>query len=214
MARAVRIATALLLAAAPLAAQQAAGAAGPRIGLGLTLNATNLLVFDSDELLFLPAGFNNFLVPIQVNQRLTVEPEFGVFHSSASSSGSGSSSSSRSTNLRVGVGLLTSMAERGGLRPYFGPRVGVVRSSSSSHSTFSGGGSSDLTSKQNSWYASGVVGAQYFFSRHFSLGGEAQLTYLHLGQPEETGAGGPSPSVERHQSILGTAGVVMVRCFF
>jgi hypothetical protein len=200
MPRASLAAVLLIAGGLPLVAQDApAASTDPQVGkwgIGVSLSPTALFLDDAG---FLPIGFNNFLIPIRVGAGTTIEPEFGLFRSS-NNSGGGSSSFS---NLRLGIGLLMPLHEREALRPYPGARVGVSRTSTESN--FSGG---SQTTKQNSWYISGVVGAQHFFSRHFSLGGEVQLTRINVG--EETGGGAPPGD----QSFVTTAGVVMLRWFF
>lgn len=215
MSRLTRLFLLAMLAGPPLAAQDAPPPAPARspgaIGIGVTLNPSVLLSFDETEFLMLP-GLNTFLVPIRINRRLTLEPEIGVFRYSTESSGSSGSSSSDFTNLRLGVGALTSFRTRGGLTPYVGPRVGVVRNRS--HSRFSGsGGGTDYRTSRDDWYASAVLGAQYHFSPHFSLGGEVQATRTSIGQEEESPPPG-FPSPDTKFVVIGTSGLVMLRWFF
>lgn len=200
MPRASLAALLLIAGGLPLAAQDApAASTEPQVGkwgIGVSLSPTALFLDDAG---FLPIGFNNFLIPIRVGVGMTIEPEFGLFRSS-SNSGGGSSSFN---NLRLGIGLLMPLTEREALRPYTGARLGVSRNKATSNFGVS------QTTRQNSWYISGVLGAQHFFSRHFSLGGEVQLTRINVG--EETGGGAPPGN---DQSFVTTAGLVMLRWFF
>lgn len=210
MRRAPLFAVAALVAALPLTAQQPA--APPRagsVGFGVILNPAVLLAFDEEDFLSLP-GFNNFMVPLRVGERLTIEPEFGIFRYSASSSGSGGSYSSTFSNLRLGVGILASLKARGALQPYAGPRLGIARNSS--RSSYSGS-TTEYTTKRSDWYASGVLGAQYFFSPHFSLGGEVQVTRTSLGQEETEPPSGGSPT-EASTTLISSNGLLMLRWFF
>lgn len=198
----MRLAAFLLIVAFPLAAQEApAPSINEEIGkwgIGVSLSPVSLFI---DDIGFLPIGFNNFLIPIRVGAATTLEPEFGLFRSSSSSSGA----ENTFNNLRVGIGLLMPLKERESLRPYTGGRVGISRTTTESIGGFGG----NQKTKQNSWYISGVLGAQHFFTRHFSLGGEVQLTRTSVG--EETGGSAP-PGNEL--SFVTTAGVMMLRWFF
>ena len=214
MRRALLLALAALVAAFPLTAQDPPAAATPRagaIGIGLTLNPAVLLAFDEADLLMLP-GLNTFLVPIRVNSRLTLEPEFGLFRFSTETTGSSGTSSSDFSNLRIGVGALTSFSTRGALVPYVGPRFGITRNRQKSRSTYTGG-SSEYKTSRNDWYVSGVLGAQYFFSPHFSLGGEVQATRTSIGDEEESPPSG-FPSPDTKFIVIGTSGLIMLRFFF
>jgi hypothetical protein len=197
-----RLAAFLLIVALPLAAQEAPAAnTNEQIGkwgIGVSLSPVSLFI---DEVGLVPLGFNNFLIPIRVGAATTLEPEFGLFRSSISSSGA----EDTFNNLRVGVGLLMPFRERSSLRPYTGGRVGISRTTTESIGGFGG----NQKTKQNSWYLSGVLGAQHFFTRHFSLGGEVQLTRTSMG--EQTGSATPT-GIE--QSFVTTGGVVMLRWFF
>jgi hypothetical protein len=205
MSRTSRFVALFLSVAPPLAAQDVptdtprtnADRAG-KVGIGMAVTTTTLLLGES--FFFVPMGFNNFIVPIRTGPRTTFEPEFGMFRTSTSNGGF----SSNFSNLRLGFGLLTAMDKRENLEPYIGPRVGTSRSKTTTTLPFSG----EQTETQNSWYFSGVLGAQYFFSRHFSLGGEAQLSYTNLRQ--EADSAGSSAS----QSFVSSAGVVLLRWFF
>lgn len=208
-----RLSALLALAASPLVAQEAVPAAQVertgRFGVGVTMNPTT--VFIDDSFGFLPFGVQTFVVPIRTGMRTTLEPEVGIVRFSSSSSGFGSTNESSVNNLRLGVGLLMDLTERGGLRPYIGPRVGVNRTTTEFRSSF-GGGTNENTTKQNGWYISGVFGAQHFFTRHFSLGGEVQLTRMSMKTTETSTGGGALP--EGEQSLVSSTGIALIRWFF
>ncbi len=208
MRRRLTILALLAIAAVPLHAQDQPGR---RLGIGLTFNPANLIVLDNNQLTVMPAGFNNFLVPIELTPQVTLEPEFGILSTKSSASSGGSTSSSTVSSLRLGAGFLVGFLERGGLRPYIGPRAGIIRSSYETGYTYPGGGNKNSATQTN-YYVSGVIGAQYFFSRHFSLGGEVQLTYLEEGKRHED----PPPTYPMDLSghTIGTSGLIIVRCFF
>src|SRR5688572_2888018 len=192
-------AVALLVVGIPLAAQDPPPSDTPaesarKWGIGVSLSP--VAVFIEDALGVVPFGFTNILVPIRLNSTTTVEPEIGVFRTSSESSGGFTTSF---TNLRLGVGLLLDLKERAGLHPYIGPRFGYNRTTSKSDSQFGGPSST----KQSGWQFSGVFGAQHFFSPHFSLGGEAQVTRMSLGEEETT----PPQQGNGSQTFITTTGL-------
>ena len=199
MSRAARCAALWLLAAAPLVAQEPSSQETTPFkkqwGFGVTLNPTALFI--DDAIGFLPIGLNNFVVPIRVSALTTIEPEFGLTRISTDNDQSISI-------LRLGVGVLAGLKERGGLRPYLGPRLGISRTSNESGGT---------EFKQTTWLLSGVFGAQHFFSPHFSLGGEVQLTFANTGEPDISPAP-PFPTTSEGQSMLSTSGVGLLRWYF
>jgi hypothetical protein len=209
MLRYFRFAVLLLFATSPVIAQENPPAeptqqtekpAG-KFGIGVTLNPAALIVFD-EELLIFPSGFNNFMFQIRGSERLIWEPEFGLVR--FSSSGGGFETSS--TLLRLGVGALFETRSRGDMRPYIGPRTGIIRSSSKDESSFG-----SFSSRRTDWYLSFVMGSQYYFSQHFSLGGEIQFTRLSLGK-EKTDP--PSGGGDVSSSSITTAGLMMLRWYF
>ena len=197
-------AVALLVVGLPLAAQDPAPPAtepeGSSRKWGVGVSLSPVAVFIEDSFGVVPFGFTNILVPIKMSPNTTFEPEFGIFRTSSESGGFSTSF----TNLRLGFGLLLGMQERGGIHPYIGPRFGIGRTTAKSD-----GFGGPITTRQTTWQFSGVIGAQHFFSPHFSLGGEAQLTRASVSG-EEPGGGGSDAS----QTFITTAGVVSLRWFF
>jgi hypothetical protein len=207
--RQLRLAVLLLLATRPVLAQenppaeqaQQAETRGGKFGIGVTLNPAALIVFD-EELLIFPSGFNNFMFQIRGSERLIWEPEFGLVRFSTSGDGV----ETTSTNLRLGIGALFETRSRGDMRPYLGPRTGIIRTSSKDESSFG-----SFSSRRTDWYLSFVMGSQYYFSQHFSLGGEIQLTRVSHGK-EKTDP--PSGAGDVSSSSVATGGLMMLRWYF
>lgn len=199
----------VVLAASPAVAQESRAATAGRIGIGVTVNPTTVLADES--LGFLPLGVTNFVLPIRVSSRVTLEPEFGVFRFTEDETAAGGFENETTlSNYRIGFGLLFNLADRAALIPYVGPRAGVVLTSLEESSTF--GGTTTTTSQdQTGFYFGGALGAQHFFTRHFSLGGDVQLLYTTISY-DETASGGTPP--DRSQSLISTNGLVMLRWFF
>ena len=146
---------------------------GTRIGLGVSLTASGGSV-DLFETVLSPASI---YVPITFG-KFRIEPEFGIFRVS-SESGGDFPRSSTSTVLQFGTGLFAVNRIDKTLL-YYGARFGLTRMSDS----FDSNGSSDSSSRTNI-YGGPALGAEYMFSEHFSLGGEAQLIYLSVGSTDD-----------------------------
>lgn len=204
-----RILALVLLSASPAVAQESPAASAGRVGIGVTLNPTTVLADES--LGFLPLGVTNFVLPIRLGSRATLEPEFGVFRfSEDETTPGGFETETKLTNYRIGVGLLFHLADRAALIPYVGPRVGLVLTSAEESSTF-GGTTTTTTQDQTGIYFGGALGAQHFFTRHFSLGGEVQLLYTTISYDQTASSGTPP---DRSQSLISTNGLVMLRWYF
>jgi hypothetical protein len=188
---ATRLALLCLIIGTNLESQTQADTSGRKFGIGVMLNSSSFFI---GELGITPVGFNNMLFPIRINPGFTLEPELGLLRQS----GSGGGFESEFTTTRLGVGLLFSMAERGGLVPYVGPRFGWSRTSISNGTS---------SSRDNNWDATFAWGAQHYFSPHFTLGGELQLTHASVGGPSPGGG-----AVD--QTFITTNGVVTIRWFF
>lgn len=201
MSNLVRVAALGLIIGVPLIAQDspptASTEATSKVGIGVSVSPTAIFI---DDFGFLPFGLANILIPIRIAPNTMLEPEVGLLRSSVDDIGGSASF----TNARIGVGLLMGLRERSALKPYIGPRVVYSRFSTKSDSP---GGSID--SKQTTWMLSGVLGAQHFFSPHFSLGAEAQLSRASVGEEQGTGGTG-NPA----QTIITTNGLVTLRWFF
>lgn len=199
--------TLLTLAASSLAAQDPPSDTKRTrtLGLGVQLNPTAMFI--DDDFGVVPSGLSNFLVPIRVTPRTTIEPEIGFTRFSASAPGGGGAPASESSfsNTRIGVGILGAMGSDGPLSPYFGVRVVRLTVSLETRS-----GTFSSSSETTGWTMAGVVGGQHFFTDAFSLGGEIQLARTAFGEPETTGGGG-FPGEK--QTFTGTNGIVTIRWF-
>jgi hypothetical protein len=197
-----RIAAAVLTFALPLSAQENPPAEATdrvsKYGIGVSLSPVAVFI---DDVGFIPFGFTNILIPIKIAPATYLEPEIGLFRTSSNAGGTPASF----TNTRLGVGLLMGLRERGVLKPYVGPRIGMSRLTSKQDTP---GGT--FTTKQTTWILSGVVGAQHFFTPHFSLGGEAQLSRASSGDAESSPPGTGDPGT----TSITTNGLVTLRWFF
>jgi len=197
---------ALLALAAPLLAQESVSTTRPdtgSFGIGMTISTFAVLV---EDFTMTPFGVSAILLPIRVSGKMMLEPEIGIIRVKYSSTSATGSTEYAFTNVRLGTGILAQLARRGALRPYAGPRVGIERRSTRSVSSATG---TDKTTQTN-WSLSGVLGAQHYFTEHFSLGGEAQLSYVKFGNQETSGFGEPVSG----RTLVHTTAVAMLRWYF
>ena len=208
--RASRFAFVALAIASQAAAQQPVEGARP--GIGVAFNPGGLTIPGEPEFVLPQTGFNNLLFPIRT-PTVTIEPELGITRSSVENRASGGPTFTNVqtvSHYRLGIGFLKHFTRREGLEPYVGPRLGLIRSSAKEESS-SGTTTNTTSSKATNWYLGGAAGAQYFFSSHLTLGGEAQVRYTGLGSPDIEG---PASSFDRSGNILETIGLITLRWYF
>ncbi len=123
----------------------------------------------------------SFYVPIRTSPSLTIEPEFGVYAYSSESTSSGVTTDNSASVVRLGAGVLATVATTSNTRLYVGPRVGVYLVKQKSTYTYYPPSTTDMT--ETDFTIGGSVGAEYFFVESMSLGGETLLTYYAYGEP-------------------------------
>lgn len=183
-----------------------------KFGLGVTFNPGGLTIPGESEILLTQAGFNNVLMPIR-SSGATFEPEFGLLRSVVEREVQTGPSTftkvkTKLSSKRIGAGVLKHFARRENFEPYVAPRIGFIFSSSEQPL----GTTSTAKVSSTNFFLTGGAGGQYFFGEHFTLGGEAQLTYTKLGKPKVTGSsfGG----TEQSGSSFTTLGVIAIRWYY
>ena len=186
----------ICLATTPLKAQQDAGT---HIGVGVRL--ANVFVFNRG---FLDGEFANgatLLVPININDRLRVEPEIGFSRSTSESDLYDATTS----QYVLGIGIMP-LIPRGNFTLYAGGRFRYVNASQDESSGPFGGDREISTSGIS---LAPIVGGEFFFARWFSLGGEAGFEYRTSSSEDSVVEEDSSDS-----SSFGTTGAVHVRFYF
>lgn len=206
--RTVKMSLLALVSASTLGAQEPGKS---MFGLGVTFNPGALLIPGEPDVILTQSGFNNILVPIRTST-LTFEPEFGLNRTSVereiqTGPTTFTKVKAKASVKRIGAGLLKQFARRDNLEPYLAPRLGFIFTSTEEPS----GTSSTIKVSSTNFYFTGAAGAQYFLSSHFSLGGEAQLTYTKLGEPDVTGTS--FPGSQQSGSTITTLGVIAIRWY-
>jgi len=131
-----------------LLAGSAAAAEQAQLGVGVGLSASTTTV----------------RVPIDIENNLRIEPEFGLNYQSADNNDF--------TKLSIGAGVYVMKQPAPKINLYFGGKA-LIDYDSYDY----GNGADDSTTQFN---LGGVFGFEYLFDRHFSAGGEAGA-YLGLG---------------------------------
>ena len=190
-------------------------------GIGVGLNPVAIVADDITDL-FLPVGLGNIYFPLVIGN-FKLEPEFGIARFSSSFSGAGFSRKETATALRAGIGFsyVGTTAENRARRDrqedwfrfYVGPRVGIVRLSSSSEFSGPGFPLDERSESQTNLVLELATGGEYLFSSHFSLGGEVRVSYISIGDVKET-PGPPAGGGELSESILTTSALVLLRWYF
>ena len=189
-----RLAIAVVLCALlPVSAEAQDGTLG--LGLGLS-NQT--LVLD-EELGFVSSLTPTVYVPFVIGNGIMIEPGVGFFRAKRSEDDEFGDADYTLTAMRLGAGVFFMFAtpERG--RIYAGPRVGVIRMKSTADF-----GGEDFEESRMDLFFSAVLGGEFFLMPAFSLGGEAGLTYLSMGETEEEPEPDFEEEVEMSMLSLGT----------
>ncbi len=172
-----------------------------RFGIGVTLGRNLALFDDEGEAFFLPAGLSNFYFPVLMPQGFRLEPEFGYWRYSYSSE-NGFEYSRSYSNLRFGLGVFP-MRQTDKVVLYYGLRLGLIFTSWSEESN------GDKEDDSRTDFSIGpALGGEYFFSDHLSLGGEAQLNYIFVGQWDY------DDDIDRSESIISNRALLFVRWYY
>lgn len=193
-----------------------AQALNPKIGIGISLNPIALFSSGSTSMTFLPVGLTNLYLPVDMSKSLRLEPEVGIYSTSAENSYSGTayspaySTKSSGSITRFGFGIFYLMPADTSFHTYVGPRIGLLLTSSELSTTLPHG--TTITSDETDVFVGLAIGGEYMFSSHFSLGGEAQLNYIGLGEPSVSPASATNPTENRH--MITNNGLVFIRWYF
>ena len=160
-------------------------------------------------------GRSTLYVPIATGPSFRVEPTLGWAHTSEHVTTSDPTSpangiSQSSSALLVGVGLFGIKRLGSGTLLYYGPRIGIAWGRV--QDTDQSGNS--LKQSQTDWFAEGALGGEHRIS-HFSVGGEVDLSYRHMGDPSFEQTGAPTfSSAGVGGSSVGTGASAFVRWYF
>ena len=167
------------------------------VGVGLGLQNTSL--FLDDDIGIVNSLTPQVYVPVALSNSIVLEPSIGFLRLKQAQESEFGDVDMTATALRLGLGVLFVVAQPERGRIYAGPRAGILRLSSRSEF---GGDESEM--KRMDLLFSAVLGGEFFFFPAFSLGGEAGLTYVSLGEEERDPDPGFEDESEASMLSLGT----------
>jgi hypothetical protein len=167
-----------------------------------------------DLSLLLPPS--KFMVPLNFGS-MRIEPEFGwMMYSTTTKATQYMSEQKNSSNaLRIGCGIF-SVKNVKKVNVYFGGRLGIVLSSSSSTTPDPSDSRKGIesTSSKTHFYLGPCMGGEYLIGDNFSFGGEAQLIYTKIGQPtNKVGGKEIKPAAETSASMIDTRYMFIFRWY-
>jgi hypothetical protein len=191
---------------------QAQGNEG-NIGIGVSLIQATITPDLGGGGTFGAVALGDIFVPIHFGQRFKLEPWLGVFRFKEKAESSGTTSDESTTQWRLGTGLYFRFPTSESFIPYFGPRVGLLFTSFSEEDTFTGG-SNKFELSETDFQIGVALGGEYFFSRHFSLGGEVQLNYTSIGEPTIKQDGSEITDGSLSRNLISNAASILARFYF
>jgi hypothetical protein len=191
-----------LLAALLLAAPAQAQPEGTKFGIGVSL-IQSVIAPDFEELQFGTVALSNIYVPIIIGSSFKLEPEIGFYRLSEEED----TFEGTLTQWRFGLGAFYYLPAAASVRVYVGPRVGLQLTSLSAEEDV------DLEFGETDFVFGLALGGEYFFSDHFSLGGEVQLNYVSLGEPDVE-VDGVDQDFDLSRNFISNNGLILMRWYF
>jgi hypothetical protein len=194
-------------------AQASAGA----VGLGIGYNTPVIFARIGSPIPLSIMDFATVQIPIRLSPTVRFEPEIGYLSESIELSYSSQLLESSASMVRISGGLMFIAASYGSTNIYVGPRIAAqFYSTTETTPGFMSGSVEKTESKGTNLFFMGCVGAEHFFSPHFSLGAEVQLSYVSFGKPETTvTTPSPFPSpIMTKRTIFGINSLTHVRWYF
>ena len=163
-----------------------------RIGIGVSLGKEAIPI--DDNFVFSWFDYPNFYIPILISSHFRLEPVLGFYHYSRSRD-----DMKRSDDIfSLGCGIFP-VTQKEKLYIYYGARLEAIHYSSSYEYPDFNNQESDKASKTD-FYIGPAIGGEYFFSEHFSLGGEDQVSFIFIGQDD--GSDNDSESAIRNKTLF------------
>ncbi len=213
----------LTLSTTALSAEKTNHSDGIHVGLGAALDTTVPII--SDDLYFFggPFGGGALMVPIDIAGVVRIEPRIGFVAASTSRDSDASETSSSISAVQVGIGAFFMFDLGDTAAAYVGAKLGPIFSSSSSETHDKTGDTTTTQSSSVTQYAVGpAIGADYYFSKHFSLGAEVGVNFIALGNvtSETKMEPPPDPPIENEDTVeeggltVNASTMLMARFFF
>jgi hypothetical protein len=175
----------------------------PKFGVGVSFSPFRGIFVER----FRPLDLADIRVPIFIGSHVKLEPEIGILRMTETVSGGDFLFDPRVrketfTQLRLALGGYYRHSATEKLEIYVGPRVGIIRSTESIRRD-----DDEDSETLKDLLLGAALGGEYFFSNHFSLGGEVQFNYLSFDETED-------PFSRTEASLLTTNASVLLRFYF
>ncbi len=183
------------------------------IGIGAGLSLLSPVVIAGGTTLFAgPFGGGSLVIPLDIAGVIRIEPEVAVFHYSESDGNNGDSA----TSAKVAVGVQYMFGIGGDAQGTVGARMGPqFVSTYQERPSAMGGGVIETTRSSTNFAAGPTFGGEYFPSEFFSIGAEAQLNFIYIGEESVDIDPGPDPGTnDRTGFAVHTNALIYARAFF
>jgi len=197
----IAAAAAALALAVPASAQQSTSATQGKVGIGVGMPTNLLSGFLNTIGGAVPEG-PQIYVPINVSPNLRIEPQFGYLANTDDELDETDSA------FTLGAGVLYVMPVAQQTNLYVGGRLTLTWTKDEDHA----GAALEKTTQRNTAIAP-VLGGEYVPSPRFSVGAEAQLVFVSLGDRKIETAGFPTVTFQGG-STRSTQALVFVRVYF
>jgi hypothetical protein len=211
------VAAATLLSTLPASAQESSGNAHTsdsdfHLGIGAGLSLLSPIIISGSTLFAGPFGGGSLVIPLDIAGVVRVEPEVSVFHFNRGDE----DNSESATTAKVGAGVFYMFGIGDDAQGTVGARFGPQFVSSSQTSPSGPMGETVETSRSAINFAAGpALGGEYFPSEYFSIGAEAQLNFLYLGEEDVEVDPGPDPGGNDQTGFAThTNALIYARAFF
>jgi hypothetical protein len=180
-------------------------------GIGITVFPSSLVGDVQGK--FQAGGFANIIAPIQIGAHILIEPELGFYRYDQNETLPDTITEHYDREIvRTGFGVFYSFEPDKFFEWYLGGRLGIL--SSELHITHSPVTSAheEFAHQWGAFYAGAAFGVEYFFSPHFSIGGEIQINHIGYGSPIINSYF--IATVDSTQSVWSTNATLSARFFF
>jgi Outer membrane protein beta-barrel domain len=206
---------ALTLAPAALGQQATNHAEGTHFGLGAGFNLNSITVA-GQQILGGPFGGGSIVFPIDLAGVFRLEPELGLSHVSTADDDDDSRTETSATVVRPAIGAFFRFPLGPTASGYVGGRLGPqFASSSTTQTVFDTNQEITVDASRVDFAIGPAFGGEYFFSKHFSIGGEVALNFVFVGNESQEVTPGPTPADNDDSGVIaGTNTLLFVRTFF
>lgn len=211
------IAALFLATTLPASAQEGTGHAHTsnkdfHIGIGAGLSLLSPIILAGGTTLFAgPFGGGSLVIPLDIAGVVRIEPEVAIFHYGEGDNDNFDSA----TSAKVGVGVFYMFGIGGDAQGTVGARLGPQFATTYSEDDIPMVGRTETTRSAVNFAAGPALGGEYFPSDYFSIGAEAQLNFIYIGEESITVDPGPDPGGNDETGFaVHTNALIYARAFF